>query len=176
MAIDDDTSNQNSEIVSRPTDDSGLSKHITPLREKLSKFLAQDKPTDVLIIKAHLICEYYLNQILIIKESCNANELNRISFSQKNERALNRENQFERQSSDSLRILNRIRNRVGHELEYVLSEADVDALGYVQGKEYILRKYDSSDLSALLRWVLIIIATDIALVLFGLVKKQQKIP
>lgn len=42
--------------------------HIKALKKKVDKFLSVEMPADVLIIKTHLISEYYLNQILVLRE------------------------------------------------------------------------------------------------------------
>lgn len=151
-----------------------IAKHLRVLKDKLSRFLSEKNPADVLIIKSHLVCEYYLNQILILKGVCNATELNKLSFFDKNQKALDRGKNAEKETFDSLQVLNKLRNKVGHELEYVLSESDVDNLGFIRGKEYILEKYDFESLQEQLRQTLTLLVVDIALVLFDLVDAEKK--
>jgi len=152
---------------------SELSKHLRVLKDKLVRFLSPQTPPDVLIIKSHLICEYYLNQILILKGICSADQINNLSFSEKNEKALDKNIIIEKSSYDALKILNKLRNKVGHELEYVLSESDVDSLGFIQGKEYILNKYDFETLAEQLRDTLTDVVINIAVRLFKLVEAQK---
>ena len=151
-----------------------IKKHIRVLTDKLKRFLPDDAPPDIQIVKAHLICEYYLNQILILKNFCSAAKLNQMSFYDKYDKVFDLNNKNQKQIFDSLKILNKIRNRVGHELEYTLSESDVDELGFVRGKEYILEKYDFEKLSDLLRNTLTLIVIDVGLFVFDLVSEQKK--
>jgi hypothetical protein len=153
-------------------------KHLKVLSGKLSTFLSADKPSDVLIIKAHLICEYYLNQILILKEICSDKDIDELSFYDKSNKAFASGDAEQKILLKSLRILNKLRNRVGHELEYKFLESDVDKLGFVSGKEYVLKKYEFDDPLALLRSTLVSIVVDVAIELFALVsvekERQQK--
>jgi len=151
-----------------------IKKHIRVLQDKIDKFLDKGKPSDILIIKSHLICEYYINQILILKEICNAKELFELKFSEKVTKALDNSKEKQKIIGSKINALNKLRNKVGHELEYVLSEADIDNLGYRDGKEYILDKYEHSNLEDLLRSVLKKIVIDLGLFLFDLVYEEKK--
>lgn len=150
-------------------------KHLEALNRKVGKFLAESNDSDILIIKAHLICEYYLNQILILKGLCEAKDINNMTFSEKNQKALSKTDKMESETYESLRALNRLRNRVGHELEYVISESDVDSLGLLKGKEYVLRKYDFESNEELLRDTLIAITVDVSYLLFEMVDAEKKL-
>jgi|GEM_PF-2965161 len=152
---------------------SEIEKHSRALKEKINKFLSAEKPSDVLIIKAHLICEYYLNQILIVKNISNAQEIDKLGFYEKVNKALNIQNHEEKKLRERLIKLNKLRNKVGHELEYILSEFDVDSLGYLTGKEYILSKYDFDTIQELLRYTLCLIVIDIAMLVFGFVSNEK---
>lgn len=152
---------------------SEIKNHLRVLKDKLIKFLINGTSPDILIIKSHLICEYYLNQILILKEICSANNINTMVFAEKNNKALDQSVLNEKLSYDSLKILNNLRNKVGHELEYVLSESDIDNLGFLRGKNYILDKYSFETLSDQLRSILTDVVIDIAMVLFKLVETEK---
>ncbi len=149
-------------------------KHFRILNEKIDRFLSKDKPVDVLIIKAHLICEYYLNQILILKNLCTANQVHRLRFHEKIEKSFNKEISTEKRIYDSLHKLNQLRNKVGHELEYVLAESDVDNLGYIRGQSYILNKYDFENLNDLLHDTLETIVIDVAMHVYIMVDTMKK--
>lgn len=151
-----------------------IDKHMRVLKEKLKRFFSEETPPDVLIIKSHLICEYYLNQILILKDKCNANQINRLSFYEKNDKAFDKDDKKQKTLFDLLRVLNKLRNKVGHELEYVLSESDVDSLGFLFGKEYVLEKYDFETLREQLRNTLMLMVIDVAFVVFDIVNHQKK--
>lgn len=153
--------------------ESDVAKHIRVLRGKIDKFLSKEKPSDVLIIKSHLICEYYINQILIVKNSCTAKELTNITFYDKVNRAFDAKKTDEKIFHDKMIGLNKLRNKVGHELEYVLSESDVDALGYITGKDYVFEKYDYSETDDLLRNTLTMIVVEVSMFLFQLISKEK---
>jgi hypothetical protein len=150
-----------------------VAKHVRVLKEKIYKFLSEEKPPDVLIIKSHLICEYYINQILIVKDISKAKELNKLSFFDKVNKALNIEKPNQKNIHEKLIGLNKLRNKVGHELEYILSESDVDSLGYLTGKEYVLDKYDFDKIEKLLRNTLIMIVIDVSMLLFDFVSEEK---
>lgn len=156
------------------TSRSEIDKHIDVLLGKVNKFLSQDKPPDVLIIKAHLICEYYLTQILIVKEMATAGQIDKMTFFDKLGKALNTADAQEKNLHEKLIRLNRLRNKAGHELEYSLSESDVDNLGYLNGKKYVLDKYDrDNQIEVLLRDTLVGITISVSMLLFNLVDKEK---
>lgn len=148
--------------------------HIADLIKKINKFLSDEKPADILIIKAHLLCEYYINQLLIFREKCSHQELESLTFSQKINKTFSLNDKNEKISFDYINKLNKLRNKVGHELEYSLSESDIDALGYVQGKEYIVNKYDHETDVERLRSILNTIVINIALLLINSVMIEKK--
>jgi hypothetical protein len=150
--------------------------HITDLIGKIDKFLSDEKPADILIIKAHLLCEYYVNQLLVFREKCSHQELESLTFNQKINKAFNLSDKKEKVSFDYTNKLNKLRNKVGHELEYSLSESDIDTLGYVQGKEYILNKYDHETDVERLRSILNTIVINVALLLINNVMVEKKKP
>ena len=147
--------------------------HIKDLIQKINKFLSDEKPSDILIIKAHLLCEYYINQILILRETCSVKDIESLTFNEKIQKAFNLNDKDEKLIFDYTNRLNKLRNKVGHELEYSLSESDVDSLGYIQGKEYILEKYDYETDIERLRTILRLIVIQTALLLIGSVKKEK---
>lgn len=154
--------------------DTDKKKHIENMLEKLQTFLGKNKPADVLIIKAHLISDYYLNQVLILRDVCDGNKVFKMSFYEKTEKAFKKGSEDERKIKILLKKLNKLRNKVGHELEYILSEADIDALGYlVNGKKHILSKY-KYEKEQLLRTVLVDIIIDLNILVFDLVMKEKK--
>ncbi|MES2416224.1 MAG: hypothetical protein V4504_00790 [Patescibacteria group bacterium] len=148
--------------------------HITDLIKKINKFLSEEKSADILIIKAHLLCEYYVNQILILREKCSHKEVESLTFKEKITKALDLNDTGEKLIFDYINKLNKLRNKVGHELEYTLSESDVDSLGYVQGKEYILNKFEHETDLERLRSVLNTIVIKTALLLINSVDLERK--
>lgn len=152
---------------------SDIDRHIRVVRQKIDTYLSSSQSSDVLIIKAHLICEYYLNQILLVKEVCDSNEMQRLSFFEKSQKAFDLNNTREKLIYRKVKALNDIRNKTGHELEYTLTESDVDELGYVDGKEYVFKKYDFDEIEKTLHYILINTVLDISLFLFTLIKKEK---
>lgn len=151
--------------------------HVDNLLKKVNIFLSEDKPADVLIIKAHLLCEYYINQLLILKEICSAKDIESQSFYQKMEKArtvFNFQDDLQKKAFEKIGRLNKLRNEVGHELNYALSESDVDALGYLDGKQYILDKYDVETDIERLRSILISVVVSIALLLMTIIKTEKQ--
>jgi len=154
---------------------SDATQHRRFLQSKIDIYLSIDKPSDVLIIKSHLICEYYLDQILIIKNSCPAKELRNLTFFKKMNLAFNSNNVEEKNLLDQISELNKLRNKVGHELEYTLSESDIDALGFYVGKDYIFRKYDLkyANINYLLGHTLGTIVIEVSMFLFKTVSLEK---
>lgn len=156
------------------TVNSEIDKHLRVVKQKINTYLTNTQSSDVLIIKSHLICEYYLNQILLIKEKCDSRDIKDLSFFVKTQKAFDLNNSFEKIIYLKIIALNDIRNKTGHELEYVLTESDVDALGYINGKEYILKKFDFDDIQKTLHDILIDTVLDISLFLFRLISNEKK--
>ena len=149
-------------------------KHFQAMSKKIDRFLTEQNPSDVLIIKAHLICEYYINQILVLRDICSMHDTRNMTFFVKNEKAFNQSDASEKAIFTSLKTLNNLRNKVGHELEYFLSESDIDGLGSQRGKEYIIRKYDFETPEALLRDTLLEMVVDVAFLVFEIVDEQKE--
>lgn len=116
-------------------------------------------------LRAHLLAEYYLNHLLILKlGSDKFDEIENLGFHAKVHRlrALKIED-LKNWVVSSLFKLNKIRNNLSHSLEYKINEADVDSLGFYFGKEYIYRKFSKgkSDLKTNFRWILIQIIAEL---------------
>jgi hypothetical protein len=130
-------------------------KHYNELHAKITKHLNSAEP-DVLIIKTHLICEYYLSQLIALENG----SFLKLNFPDKVSRAI----KHNEQTCEILRLLNTLRNKIGHELNYTLSESDIDSLGYklYSSQEYVIKKYDYENEVDLLRAVLIKIVIKLA--------------
>lgn len=145
-------------------------RHGEHLNKKIRDYLHDETSTGLLIIKTHLIAENYLNQILVLKNSVKATKIDNLTFHDKNEKAFDLNTPIEAMAHAYLTRLNKIRNRVGHDLEYVVAEADIDSLGYIQGQEYIFNKYQIEDSLALLKNVLIHITVILSFVVYKVIK------
>jgi hypothetical protein len=115
-----------------------------------------------------------MNQILIVKDLCKANQIKNLSFFEKLSKSFDQKNGSERDLYYKMTQLNKLRNKLGHELEYVLSESDVDELGYINGKEYVFEKYDFVEIDDLLRNTLIAFVADVSLFLFNLIYLEKE--
>lgn len=143
-------------------------KHFIKFRQKINAFMSVDKPDDILILKAHLLCEYYINQILIINDIPRG-QTESLTFAQKIDLLSKQKIGLLTEEIRTLQKLNRLRNKVGHELEFNLSESDVDEIGYtLLEKDYIVKKYEFDDNKKLLRELLIsiIMSTAVSLSLY----------
>lgn len=153
-------------------------KHANNFIEKIKKFLSSENPSDVLIIKAHLLCEYYFDQMLILKELTSANDLKKLTFFHKvkkiseNDSSMKSDEQF-RKAINLCYGLNKLRNKVGHELDFVLAESDVDGLGYIIGKSYILKKHDFKSLEHNLLDILQNIVTEVNILCSSLIFTEK---
>lgn len=160
---------------SKVSDKNEIKKHIAVFKGKVDKYLPSGLSADVLILRAHLICEYYLNQILILKHKVDAKKIDELRFFEKLDLAFDKSDTYEKNIFDRVNKLNKLRNRVGHELEYVLSEYDVDLIGFYNGEKYIAKKYDlSNDLNILLRDVLLEIIIDLSVVILTGITEYKK--
>jgi len=155
-------------------EDEDLKKHQHAVIDKIKKHLPSTNQPDILIIKAHLICEYYINQILILKEIFTLKEIGELNFHKKFEKAFNESMVFERNLKNKIRKLNKLRNKVGHELEFSLSESDVDEIGNLTGKNYIIKKYDFANYTDCLHDILVDIVIDTSIVLLTEVESEKK--
>lgn len=106
-----------------------ISKHIRVVKEKIDTYLSEDQPSDVLIIKSHLICEYYINQILLVTEKCNSKEMRDLTFYKKLQKVFNKEELREKPLYRKVKTLNNLRNKTYLEKKRFLAE---QLLGIVQ--------------------------------------------
>lgn len=107
----------------------------------------------IVFLKGHLLIEYYMNQLIILYDVVsNPHEINKLSFAQKISEIekhdnLARQNKngkvvFKKETTlNVLRIINKVRNNLAHELEYTMKESDIDSIGFCLGKDYIYDKY-----------------------------------
>lgn len=90
----------------------------------------------LMVLKAHLLAEYYLDQLIALEIPRGDVIVDRgFSFSQKLT-ILKSLNITKNDILDLLDALNQLRNRCAHDMEYAISEADIDRIGLPQGKSY----------------------------------------
>ena len=132
-----------------------IDKQILRFSRDIGKHLSESLEPELLLLKGHLLIEYYLGLLLILNDE--KKEILEETFYKKIQRSKEL-NIVGDPYMESIFCLNRLRNRMAHELEYTISESDVDSISMPFGKEYILKKMDaieenhSNSIKKLLRW------------------------
>jgi hypothetical protein len=109
----------------------------------------------ILILQAHLFVENIIDEILcsILKRGDILTE-NNLSFYQKL-LVIQASGIIESYLIDILKRLNNIRNKFSHQLQYHLSEKDIDSIGAPFGELYKkIKKSDSECPKVRLRWII----------------------
>lgn len=106
--------------------------------------------TTYIALRCHLLTEYYIDQIIASKLPRGDLLVKQLSYSMKLS-LLEALNDIPSNDLQSLRGLNRVRNQGSHEMDYAITEADIDKIGLSYGREYIaLKNKHHSDLRQLL--------------------------
>lgn len=115
-----------------------------------------------MILRSHLLVEYYLDHIIINSLTRGDILLERnFSFSQKLS-VLESIQCISSSLLDSVKNLNSIRNNCSHSLDYQITELDVDKIGRPQGRDYLkIKKDHSNTIKELLHWTLGLIITGV---------------
>jgi hypothetical protein len=122
---------------------------------KFTKTILPDSDPVSMILKCHLLAEFYLDRLInimmprgdIITES-------RFQFSEKL-KIIDALDILNKKIIDSLGKLNSIRNDCSHVLDYIISETDIEKLGMCFRDDYLIdKKQHGSDQKKLLRMVL----------------------
>ncbi len=131
------------------------SRLIKVLFEDFSKHIEQEKEPFVILLKGHLLLEYYLNQIVLlyVKDARDVEKkgfFGKVSMLESTDKQL-----FKQEIFDSLKRLNELRNRLSHSLNFKITESEIDMVGFCFGKSYVLTKYKNpKNKEFLLKWVL----------------------
>lgn len=128
---------------------------VHPGYEKFMAAAGSNLDEVTMILRTHLLAEYYLNHI-IMAQMARGDILteSRISFSQKIiiVEALN---VVRKKLIDSLKRLNKVRNDCTHSLDYKITESDVDKIGGPFGQDYLdIKKRHLRSTKELLHWTL----------------------
>ena len=112
--------------------------------EKTTKHLSVTQSAETMLLRAQLLAEYYVNSLLAFALPIGEGYIfsgDKTRFSDKLKKLQNikllRENQIE-----AIIRLNRLRNKFGHEIDYKVTESDLDYLGFCFGKKYFQDKYN----------------------------------
>ncbi len=148
--------------------------HLNDISNKVYSLKKYNDP-DLAIIKAHLVCEYYIDQFIILKKDDEDDiHLIELTFHNKITRFLNQNNPEEKKVFRKLNKLNKLRNSISHELDYIIRESDVDSIGVMVGKEYIFLKYKSqNNLEELLFYVLKDVISSISYLVYCYLEKSK---
>jgi hypothetical protein len=169
---------ENQQNISTTTKKDGLSEEgrlIGVLLNDFSKHIEKETEPFVILLKGHLLLEYYLNQLLLLysKEKI---DVEKKGFFEKVTKLESINNKlFDEEVFSSLKKLNELRNRLSHSLGFKITESEIDTVGFCIGKEYVLTKYKNpSKEDFLLKWILKYIATDVFFPIYLEVAKSEK--
>lgn len=117
-----------------------------------------------MILKCHLLAEYNLDQILILQVPRGDMIVDgRFQFSEKLT-IVEALDVLDKETVDSLRKLNAVRNSCSHELNYEVTDRDLDKIGSVFPEQYLVdKKKSGDDKKALLHRVLMEVMVGLAL-------------
>jgi hypothetical protein len=106
------------------------------------------------VIRAHLLVEQMLNDVLIEHLAMSPDELDELGlrFAQKIKMASHLEH-FEPVVTKSIQALNKIRNKCAHDIRYVPSEPEFRSFWHEVGAQFPLAKVDEDSFGMLTRYV-----------------------
>ena len=117
--------------------------------KRFVKAISESNELVNIILRTHLLCEYYLDQILVAKISRGDSLIDdsRTTFAYKIQliKAFNFLENSQAYLLDSAAGLNKVRNNCSHTLDYSVSESDVDKIGRPQGAGYLSQKINLGD-------------------------------
>jgi len=127
--------------------------------DNFDKYIPVKEDDTLILLKAHLLAEYYINQLIILFYEADGYKKVEDDFSEKIKYIENIRNTKDKQilkgsEIKAIRRLNNTRNKLSHEIEYNISEADVDLMGFCFGSRYIHQKFKRKNLKISLLWVL----------------------
>ncbi len=168
--------NQNStpKIIKPSKEDDDASRLLKVLIEDFSRHIDPEKDPFVILLKGHLLLEYYLNQIVLLSTK-GIKDIDKKGFFEKIKILESVDaNLFIDGTFDSLKKLNEIRNRLSHSLNFKITESEIDTVGFYFGKEYVLEKYKNpNNKEFLLKWVLKCMARDVFYRIYAEVAKSK---
>jgi len=117
------------------------------VKYEFNKFKKSIKSTDgevTMILRAHLLAEYYLNRLIEIELPCGYFiTKEKLSFYNKIAIVKALDVLTEKKGIESsLYELNSLRNRCAHVINYIISEDDVDRIGLPLGQRYTQSKFN----------------------------------
>lgn len=109
----------------------------------IDKHTAGIQDSGLIFLKFHLLIEYIINQIIILYSGSEDGykKSDDDFFDKVNYMETLKDLGIKGKETESLRRLNKVRNKLSHELEYKISESDIDSIGFCLGEEYIMHKF-----------------------------------
>lgn len=134
--------------------------------EELTKIFVGDVEPLVLILKAHLYTENFLEKIILVTLARGDKIVDNGSFTYHNKLLICEAADVISDSLvSSLRNLNKLRNKFAHQLDMKISMADITKIGSPLGKEFTKVKKDKlGDPQLLFSSVLVIICVKLAII------------
>jgi hypothetical protein len=144
--------------------------------EDFNRHVAKESDLSTILLKGHLLVEYYMDLILVLEYDTDIN-VDHWSFFQKI-RKLDEDKKIgiERSIIHVLYKLNELRNRLAHNLDFKISIFDIDSIGLALGREYIIEKYKTEkDVRSLTLWVIKNIVGDSFYYIYAEIAKHKNI-
>jgi len=147
---------------------------IQVLIRDFSQHIEKETEPFVILLKGHLLLEYYLNQVILLSTT-GVKNVERKGFYEKVFLVETTDkNIFKTKTFNSLKKLNELRNRLSHTLNFKITPSEIDPVGFCFEKEYVLKKYNNPDDEAfLLKWVLMKIAQDVFYSIYAEISKSK---
>ena len=120
-----------------------IAEQINTVGENFKKHVSHEKDDEVVVLKSHLLVEYYLNHILVVFLPNGHKLAKELTFAEKVEAIAkdpNASEDIDPEIFPSIKALNRVRNEMSHELSFQLTEAQVDLIGFPLGERYVIKK------------------------------------
>lgn len=113
-----------------------IKKYFDPGFKRFMTIAGPDLDPVLMVLRAHLLAEYYIDQLICLEIPRGDIILDKgFSFFQKLT-ILKSLDITKEKLVDCLEALNKLRNRCAHDMEYAISETDIDKIGLPQGKYY----------------------------------------
>lgn len=143
---------------------------IIKLTNDFKNHVSSQSDLSVVLLKGHLLIEYFLNQLIIINDL--QTNVSTAGFKQKIDE-LKSKSIIDQTLCKHLERLNKTRNDMAHTISFELNESNIDSLGYTFGKEYVLKKYEigPENLKDQLVWILDEILVQVVILIHLKIKK-----
>lgn len=117
---------------------------VDKLTEDFNDRVKSESDPSYLLLKGHLLIENILQETLAVFDCQKTGRIDRISFHEKTNFLKNLQEYKDeiKGVSPLLYSLNEVRNDLAHNLDFKISESDVNKIGINLGSKYIIKKYE----------------------------------